>query len=64
MPRTSETPEQRQARTAKARETLASRFSSPEERSAHYRRVAAARWHPTQSGAENVRSEPPDRHAG
>ena len=61
MPRTNETPEQRKARTAKARATLAARFSSPEERTAHYRRVAQARWNPTQSGAENDRqSEVPD----
>ena len=64
MPRTSETPEQRKARTEKARATLAARFSSPEERTAHYRRVAQARWNPTQSGAENVPSDPVPDHAG
>ena len=67
MPRTSETLEQRQARTAKARATFDSRFSSPEERSAYFKAIVQRREdrrRATQSGAEqNVPSDSPD-HAG
>lgn len=44
MPRTNETPEQRKARTSKARETLAQKFADDEARREHYRQMAIARW--------------------
>lgn len=55
MPRTSETLEQRRARTAKARATFNSRFSTPEERTAYFKAIVQRREdrrRATQSGAE------------
>lgn len=44
MARTNETPEQRKARTAKARETLAKRFPNERARRKHYQQMAQKRW--------------------
>ena len=44
MPRTSETPEQRRARTEKAREAFRRKFATPEELSAFYIELNRRRW--------------------
>ena len=64
MPRTSETPEQRAARTAKARATFLARFSSPEEKAEYYRSIVARRADRQKPGELNVPSDPVPDHAG
>ena len=44
MPRTSETPEQRRARTQKAREAMRRKFATDAERSAYYIELNRRRW--------------------
>lgn len=63
MARTNETPDQKRARTAKARATFQSRFSSPEERSEYYRQIVLKRHanRANGSGGRRDRSTAPEQ---
>lgn len=62
MARTKETPEQRKARTDKARATFAARFPDEESRRAYYKEMARRRWASDRSGESDAQD--PNRPAG